>query len=232
MRGAEESVDGDAAARFRVPQDGFQRGGREHVVAENREIAEAFRLRLADGDRGRRRGGLEADGEEHHVAARILARDLERVVHRIDHADIRAVRLRLEKASPLGGRHAQHVAIAAKDDAMPFREFERIIDAADGQDADRAAGAMHIADVSGQQVVDAIAEDRVGVAAAKFHDVVAAGGARLAADGVRQPLRQLAIAKFVDIFHGAASTSAASSASSPASRIIASVRSASSGDTL
>ena len=115
---------------------------------------------------------------------------------------------------------------------MLFGEFERIIDAADGQDADRTAGAMHIADVSGQQVLDAIAEDGVGMAAAKFHDGVMPGCARLASDGVREPLRQLAVAKFIDIFHGAASTRAARSLSSPASRIIASVRSASSGETL
>ena len=45
--------------------------------------------------------------------ARVLPRDLQRVVDGIDHAHIGAFRLRLEQAAALRGRNAQHVAIAA-----------------------------------------------------------------------------------------------------------------------
>ena len=79
----------------------------------------------------------------------VLARDLQRIIHGIDHADIGAVGLRLQQAPALGGGHPQHVAIAAEDDAVLFGEFERVVDTADGQDANRAARAMHIADISG-----------------------------------------------------------------------------------
>ena len=46
MRRPEKGVDGDAAALLRVSEDGFQRGGGQHVVAEHGEILEALSLRF------------------------------------------------------------------------------------------------------------------------------------------------------------------------------------------
>ena len=43
-------------------------GGRQHVVAEDGEVRRALLRRGADRERGGRRRGLEADGEEHHLA--------------------------------------------------------------------------------------------------------------------------------------------------------------------
>ena len=66
--------------------------------------------------RGGRRRGLEADGEEHHLAVRVLARDLQRVGGRIDHADVGAARLRLQQRQALRRRHAHRVAVGAEDE--------------------------------------------------------------------------------------------------------------------
>ncbi len=57
---------------------------------------------LADGQRRRRRGGLEADGEEHHLALRVVARQRHRVGGRPDHADVGAAGLGLHQAQALG----------------------------------------------------------------------------------------------------------------------------------
>ena len=188
---------------------------------------------MADGDRAWRRGRLEADGEKHHLALTILPGDIERVVDGIDHAHIGAFGLGLEQAAPVGRGHAQHVAIATEDRAVLFRQFQRIVDAAHGEHADRAAGAMHEIHVLRHQLVYAIAEDRMRMAAAELHDVVVPGRMCLALDRRGKPLGQLAVAELVDVFHRAPpAASASSSLASPASRIMASVRSASSGDTL
>ena len=53
----------------------------------------------ADHQRGGRRRGLEADGEEHHFALRVLARELQGIGGRIDHADVGAARLGAHQAS-------------------------------------------------------------------------------------------------------------------------------------
>ena len=76
-----------------LSENGLQRGRGQHVVAEHGEILEAFRLCLFDRNRGWRRGRLEADGEEHHVPAWVLARNLQRVIDGIDHADVGAAPL-------------------------------------------------------------------------------------------------------------------------------------------
>ena len=90
-----------------------------------------------------------------------------------------------KQAAPLGGGNAQHVAIAAKDDAVALGKFERIVDAADRQDANRAAGAMHIADIFRHQVVHAITKDGVRVPAAELHHIIVARRVRLVADRLR-----------------------------------------------
>ena len=88
---------------------------------------------------------------------------------------------------------------------MLFGKLQRVIDAANGQHADGTAGAMHEIHVLRHQILHAIAEDRMRMAAAELHDVVAAGGMRLAPDRGGEPLGQLPVAEFVDIFHCAAS---------------------------
>ena len=54
----------------------------------------------------------------------------------------------------------------------------------------------------GQQVLEAVARDRVGVAAAELHEVIDARRARPRARSPPRSLRQRAVAIFVDVFHG------------------------------
>ena len=126
--------------------------------------------------RGGRRGGLEADGEEHHLALRVVAGDLQRVGRRVDHAHI--ARRAPWPAAATGRReagHPQHVAVGAQDDAGA-RSASAIAMST------RPIGSTHTGQpgpwimrtLARQQVGDAVAEDGVGVAAAELHQAVAA----------------------------------------------------------
>ena len=93
----------------------------------------------------------------------------------IDHADVGALGAGLHQAGAVAARHPHHVAIGAQDDFRTAGEFDRHVEPADRQHADRAAGTVDHIDVGRQQVFDAVAADRVGVAAAELHDGVACG---------------------------------------------------------
>ena len=125
-------------------------------------------------------------------------------------------------------RHAHQVAIGAQRHAGPLGERDRHVDAADRQHADRAARAVDHAHIGGQQVVDAVARDGMGVAAAELHEAVAGLRPDLGGDLRGEGFGDAAVAVFVDIFHGMAS-STSGTPTPPPSRISASVRSASSG---
>jgi hypothetical protein len=115
-------------------------------------------------------------------------------------------------------------------------ELQRLVDAADRQDADGAAGTVDHPHVLRQEIDDAVAEDRMRMAAAELHQVVGArrigGGSDVGGDVARQR----AIAEFVDVAdaHGSNPGCAAAgeglSSRTPASANRASVASASSGD--
>ena len=53
------------------------------------------------------------------------------------------------------------------------------VDGLQGGDAHRAAGSVHEGDLVGQHLVDAVTQDRVGLAAADLHDHPGAGDGRL-----------------------------------------------------
>ena len=59
-----------------------------------------------------------------------------------------------------------------KIDAVALGNREAVVDAPRRQHADRAAGAVNELDVFGQDVAQAVTVDRMGVAAADFHDAV------------------------------------------------------------
>ena len=63
-------------------------------------------------------------GEEDDLAVRVLARDPQRVERRVDHADVRAVGLRVEQRAVAAG-HAHHVAEAGEDHAGLVRDGDR-----------------------------------------------------------------------------------------------------------
>ena len=87
---------------------------------------------------------------------------------------------------------------------------------------------MHHLHIGGQQILDAVARDGVGVTAAKFHELVVATGDRFFGDRGGDRARQGAVAVFVDVLHAAAA-SLAERPGTAASRMRARVRSASSG---
>ncbi len=124
----------------------------------------------------------------------------------IHHADVGAARLRLQQRQALRRRHAHRVGVGAQDEARARRELDRVVDAPDRQHADRAAGTVDHVDVGRQQVLEAVARDRVRVAAAEFHQVVAAPGPCFAGDRAGERARELAVAEFVDVLHAAAAS--------------------------
>ncbi len=78
---------------------------------------------------------------------------------------------------------------------------DRLIDTGHGQDAHRAARAVDEAQIGRHQVLDAIAEDGVGVASAELHQAVLARRLGLGGNGVRQAAREPLVAEFVDVLH-------------------------------
>ena len=91
-------------------------------------------------------------------------------MRRIDHADVGAVGLGLQQALARA-RHPHRVAERREDHPGLLGDGDAIVDAAHRQHADRAAGAVHQLDLLRQHALDAVAEDRMGVAAADFHDL-------------------------------------------------------------
>ena len=178
------------------------------MVAEDREVRDALghRAQQRRGDVGRCRR-LEADREEHHLAVRVLAGDPQRVERRVDHAHVRALRLRLEQR-PVPSGDAHHVAEAREDHLGVPRNRDPIVDAPHRDHADRTAGPVDELDVLGQQVVDAVLVDRVRVPAAHLHHLVVPARLDRREDlrGQRPPER--AVAELVDELHGPSLTSA------------------------
>ena len=98
-------------------------GNDRHVIAEDREIANALRLRAHQRERRRWRGRLEPDGEEHHVLLGIVPRQLQRVGRRVNDAHIHAARFVFQRAAA-GARHAHHVAERGEDHIRAARAID------------------------------------------------------------------------------------------------------------
>ena len=168
-------------------EDVRDRRRRQHVVAEHAEVREPACGRLQDGDRRRRRGGLEADREEHDVAAGILARRC-------------APRRRWN--TPSGRRRRAPSPSAATIRSTPARASCRRTSRGSGRAARPARsrcrcgrsgsthtgqpGTVHHLHVRRQQVADAVARDGVRVAAAEFHQPIAAIRPHFAGDRRRR----------------------------------------------
>ena len=90
-----------------------------------------------------------------------------------------------------------------------LRDGDPVVDAAHRDHAHRAARAVHELDVGGQQVVDAVLVDRVGVAAADLHHLVVAARLDGGEDLARQHLAELGVAELVDELHSVTSATPA-----------------------
>ena len=190
VAGADEAING---YRGRPLEDGLHGGGREHVVTQHREVAQPLRLCLQHRDRRGRGGGFEANGQEHHLLLGVFTGQGQGLQRRGDQAHMRAEGLGLAQAQPVGGGHAQHVAIAADRDAGLPGQGNGLIDPADGQHTDRTTGAMDQRQPVGQQVLQAVARQGVRVAAAKLHQTHGAIEWHGLGNGVCQPLGQGAV---------------------------------------
>ena len=102
---------------------------------------------------------------------------------------------------PAAPGHAHHVAEAGEDHAVLVRDRDSVVDAAHRDHADRAAGPVDELDVLGQQVVDAVLVDRVGVAAADLHQLVVAAGLDGRDDLAGEHPSELGVAVLVDEPH-------------------------------
>ena len=185
----------------RVEQRAQRRHDR-HVAAQAAEVADALRLRPAQRERGRGRGGLEADGEEHDLAPGIRLGDPQRVERRVDHPHVGALRLGVEQRA-VRARHAHHVAEAGEDDAGLAGHGDAVVHPPHGDHAHRAAGPVHQLDVGRQQVVDPVLVDRVRVAAADLHDLVVAARLDGRQDLAGQRPAELGVAELVHEPHTA-----------------------------
>lgn len=194
MAGADEPVDD---RWLRPAEDGVHGRWREHVVAQHREVAQPLGVGLEHGHGRGRRGGLEPDGQEHRLLPRMVPRPLQRLQRRGNHAHLGPQRLGFAQRQAVRSRHAQHVAVGEQGHAGLLRQRDGLVDAADGQHADRAAWAMDEAQPRWQQVGQAVAGQGVGVPAAELHHAHLAVGGQGLRDGTGQALRQASIAKGV-----------------------------------
>ena len=108
--------------------------------------------------------------EEDHLSVGILAGERERIERRVHDPHVSALGLGLEQAL-LRARHPERIAEGREDDLRPLGQGHAVVDPAHRQDADRAARPVHQLDGIRQHLLDAVAEDRVGMPAAHLHDL-------------------------------------------------------------
>ncbi len=188
-------------------------------LQKTEKLASPSACACSDRYRGGRGRGLESDREEHYLALRLLPGDAQRIRGRVHHAHVGAAGLRLHEAHLSRRRHPHHVAVGAQGHAALERESDRRVHAPDRQHAHRAARAVDHAQVGGQQPLDTVARDGVGMAAAELHEVVAAVGPDRGAQCPGEPARQSSVAEFVDVFHGVAASRAMPPISAKSSRV-------------
>ena len=126
--------------------------------------------RLQQGKGRRRCGGLEADCEKDHLALRVVDRDPQGVQRRVHEPDVGALGLGLQQVA-LAARHPHHVAERGEDDPGLLGHGDGIVDPAHGDHAYRTAGPVHQLDGGGQDVLDPVPVDRVGVTSAHLHEL-------------------------------------------------------------
>src|SRR5512140_1666848 len=223
--GAEEPFDADLGIGG---QDPHRLRDRAHGRQDG-EVPHALLRRRPDGaaDGGGRR--LEPHAEENDLPVRSGGGERHRVERRVHDADLQPRPLLLLEG---GGfpRDPQHVAEGGEQGAPLRAQRDRGVDVPVGGDADRAAGPREHRHGARQQRPDPAARDRHGVGAANFHQ--ADGGVpRVAPDPLDQRLGGRRVAEVVNVFH-AAVHELRNSSESAISRNSASVRSASSSESL
>ena len=175
------------------------------------------------------RGRFEPYREEHDFLVRILPGELQRVERRVDDPHRSATRPHLQEIAVAAG-NPQHVAEGREDHVRPRCQRERLVDLLERRHADGTSGTVYHLHGVAQQFVQALLDDRVGLAAAHFHEHPAAR--RCALDLRHERARDFGIAVFAEVPHGASSFIHSSSSSWLISRSTANVRRASASSTL
>ena len=203
MRRTHKTVNRHRAQRahFRRLQNVRNGRGREHVAAQHAEVFHVTRRRVAQHQRGGRRGGFKANGEKHHFALRVGLGQLQSVVRRIHHANVRPTRLGLDERERFAGRHTHGVAVSTQHHAPIECKPDSQVDPTNGQHTHRAAGAVDHAHVLGQHVGQTIARNSVRVAAAKLHEVVVLIRLGLGLDVVGNAAGGCTVAEFCYVLH-------------------------------
>jgi hypothetical protein len=192
MARTDEAVD---ARRSGAAENGVHGRRGQHVVAQHRKIGQALGLGLQQCHRGGRSGGLETDGQEHHFPIGVFTGPLQGLQWRGDHAHLCPQGLGLAQAEPVRGRNPQHIAIGADGDFWLLRQGNGLIDPSDREHAHRAAGAMDELQPLGQQVLQAMARQGVGVAPAEFHQAHLARFGHGLRDRTGEPLCEREVAE-------------------------------------
>ena len=181
-------------------EDRLHRRDDRDVVAEDEEVANALGLGSHQGQRRRRRGGLEADRVEHDLAVGVLLRDLQarRAANRP------CARRRRQPWRRAGSRRCPGTRIRSpkhvKITPGSMRDGDAVVEASHRDHAHGASGSVHELDVARQQVLDAVLEDRVGVPTAHLHDLPVLV-ARLGGDARTQSAGEVGVAEFVCELH-------------------------------
>ena len=176
-----------------VGQDRLHRRHHAHVGGQDREVGDRQGPRLPGQQGGSRRGGFKPHRQKHHLPLGVGAGQGDRLLGRREQLHV-----------PPGGPHpqqvvagqaagnAQHVAVGGQDHLGPARQGQGRIDGGCGGDAHRTAGAMEQLQAGRQQLIEAPAHDRVGLAAAHLHHGPGAGGDRRQLSRQRRHLRRTA----------------------------------------
>ncbi len=194
MTGGQKGLD----AIGRRPHQRGDRRRHQHVRDQHREVGQPELAGLEDRHRIGRRGRLEPDAEEDHLAAGVLPGYLNGVERRVDDSHIAALALDPEQVLAAAG-DAQHVAERAEDHAGAGGDRQGLVDHLERGDAHRAAGAMDQLDLGRQQLVDPVADDRVRLPTADLHDRPGPRGDP--ADLVEQARGQIRVAVLVQVLH-------------------------------
>jgi hypothetical protein len=155
--------------------------------------------------RGGRCRRFESDGKEDDFAIRMGCRDIQRLERRIHHPHIRALRTSFEQAAATRCGNPDHIAVAHQRDVRSRGQLDGRVQARHRKNANGASGAVHQAHVLWQQILDAVAKDGMGVAAAELHEMVFSGGIDFGANQLRERRRGAAVTEAVDVAHAVSS---------------------------
>src|SRR5262249_4632394 len=201
MTGPEETVEGE----LRRIENGLDRRDDSDVVAKQGEVANFLSLGLQHSQSGGWHCCFEAKAEEHHLPTWVGAGKAQGIERGIHHTNIGALRLGLHQALARA-RHTHGVAEGREDYTGRLGNGDTVVDTTHWQHTYRTAGAVDQLDLLRQHGLDAIAENRMGVSAANFHDLERPTAADVnlldkMLNAVDQRLRLGRVTKFVDVFH-------------------------------